>query len=542
MGRGRHKQSKTIDDRVNISDNGFDNKFKTNNTKETKKQYIKRRLPQYMIDLELQINNYLCNIDPNAENMISCYALINKLRSEGKELNCIESFRCYYLFCLILNDYFFYRNINSSDHFRSKKEFFSDVDLIYNKLFESKPSFDLLNQTVVQLNDFGKRQISLREALNGNDADETYYIFNKYNLRKNSKHIVGMRSFISYLEFEHLMEENEYSKAREVAEKHIDSIALIKDCYSEGKRLDDNDNLLDYLSFDLELLTGDAFDCEDLLETAYEKIKSDQFKERVEPTINVLCKYYMTLEEGDYKDYIQYLIRVLPRTKDSNALFEKLAGIQIYEYLQKQSKLGYDTEDKIESTLNEVEKLTDNSYRKGIFDNLEYKYRYINFDNLDEQTIFFVGNGDYIYEVYRNFGDQDGADFAPPVIEWSKAVENEFKIKLLGPILENGIIVEKLDNRGVWIDQKSTLGSAGKLLQQSNFLYDDLYKKMYKDVNVGFFKSLFSNIQSLVEYRNKAAHSSHEILSINEAKACRDLVLKSQKILEFMSKLPMRIN
>ena len=161
---------------------------------------------------------------------------------------------------------------------------------------------------------------------------------------------------------------------------------------------------------------------------------------------------------------------------------------------------------------------------------------------MDEQTIFFVGNGDYIYEVYRNFGDQDGADFVPPVIEWSKAVENEFKIKLLGPILENGIIVEKLDNRGVWIDQKSTLGSAGKLLQQSNFLYDDLYKKMYKDVNVGFFKSLFSNIQSLVEYRNKAAHSSHEILSINEAKACRDLVLKSQKILEFMSKLPMRIN
>jgi len=491
------------------------------------------------MDYEREINKYVANKDLNAAVLNECYFELDKIRKEGKELSSVEGFKCHYLICLILNDYFFHRNIDSFKNYRNKTDLYNDVDYLYSKITSCNPPFELKNETVVELDTFGRRQLSVREVLYGNDAGYPYQIFNSYNLTYN-KILVGMKDFISYLEFIHLVESKDFGKARDLAEANIKTIQFIKKHYPGGKKVEIDSELMFWISSDLDMLTDGEAESGEPFETVFPKIPDEQFKLRVEPTVKVLCSYYETLEDGEYKDYIYYLIRILPITVDSKALIENVIQKTVFEKLVKISSMGFETEEKIDQGFEEADRITNNTAKADIYDTLEYKYPYINFDNLDDNTKKYVANGNYVYDIFKQFENKEHLDFSLPIIGWSKAVENEYRIKMIDPILSDDAVCDDLWYRyHIDANRLDTLGSSEVLLKAIKDLFNNVYKKKYENVNNGFFISIFSQIKNLHEYRNSAAHAGG-IMYMNDAKVCQDLVLKSQKILEYMSKLPIK--
>ena len=492
-----------------------------------------------MIDFNKEINTYISGKDPSVQVYVDCCSMIDGLAKSGGELSTVEEFKSFYLLCLILNDYLFHRNVDSYKVFRNREDYYNDIKFLYDKLMDCHPSSDVLNQVVVELDVVGRRQLSVREILNGNDAGYPYHIFHSYNLTYFEKILVGMRDFVTYWRFVSLVEKGNLQSARDIAEKHLDAIRLIKEWYPGGNKIEGSDKLLRFISMDLEWLTNGKTENGDSFDTAFSKIPEREFKLHVEPTIKLLCLYFETLEKGDYKDYVYYLLRILPATNSTREAIDKKIKNDILEKMQEFSARGFETEEKINQSLKEAEKITNNSARADIYGDLRYKYPYILFDNLDDDTRKYVANGNYVYDIYKSQNNIDQLDFSLPVLEWSKAVENEYRIKLIDPIFSDERICDVLETRyNIQINKLDTLGSSEKLQSAVNFLYDNLYKTIYKDVNVEFFKSLVSQIKSLADYRNKAAHPSDVVLYINDANICQEMVLKSRKILEYMSKLP----
>lgn len=484
------------------------------------------------MDYNKLIDDYYQGRDENAEILIDCYKEINRLREANKGVITAEEIRCYYLWCLILNDYYFHKNINYKGSFLNADKFKNDVDFLYDRVIDLRMDNELGKEIITTFGMFNKTYTA-NMVMNGYNAKDLFF-FHPYDM-SNVSTIVGIKECLSYIKFNILVNEKKYNEAKASAEKGIQVIKQINRLYQTGNKVKNDDLVLDDIIGDLNILIGHRIENGTMISEAFEMASDEVSNTYIYPNIKLLCNYYRTLSDGDYKDYILSLIRTLPFTEDTNKLLDELKNATMLKGIEEACRMYVDSETERELLHQKIEELTSNSEKEKIFDGIPDKYKYINFDNLCDGTKNCVATGDYVYTIACNLENKDGFDFSASILEWCKAVENEYRNKIANPILNNNELLNKL--KDVDANKIHMLGSAQRLLNYADTIYKVLYKQMYSGIDLRSFKSLLIQVKNLNEkYRRRSAHS--EELKIADAKDCREMVLQSQRILEHMSKIP----
>lgn len=488
------------------------------------------------MDCSEKIIRYKENKDTNSEDLIECYSKINELKEKGEDLTTIEGIKYYYLECLILNDYYSHRLANNYINFRSKAKFDSDIENLYRTFCCFKPNNQLKNEIVTNYGLFNM-PLDVNTIIFGFNKGN-YNFFFSYDLC-DFRNIVGIKEFLTYTQFNNLVDTGRYEDAREVAEKYIYVIKLLKDVLGKEEQQNAIEFIFEDIEMDLEIITKNRLEKNMSYQEAFALADDYDIFYRIRPTIKLLCNYYRTLNNDDYKERILRIIRALPFTEETNKLFDELKQKDLIAKMVDIYKMYIDEKIENEEFLDRIEDLTDNSSRLKEFENLENNYQHINFNNISKEAKIDVATANYTYEMLKSIDGEVELDYSVAVIGWSKAVEREFIDKLITPILLNDSIRNDLFNDyNVRLEGNITLGVAKHLIRHTRKIYDNVYRKIYDGVKIGFFDSLFRQIIDLADIRNTSAHTYEGTIDIKDAATCQKMVLQSKKIMEYMSIMP----
>lgn len=180
------------------------------------------------------------------------------------------------------------------------------------------------------------------------------------------------------------------------------------------------------------------------------------------------------------------------------------------------------------------------------------RYPNINFDNLSEDTLKYLTNGDKFYEYVNNANIDD---YSAVILQWCCAVELELRNKIYKCINNKEIktdITRKSLNSNYYISNKEIkenfksltvndmMGFYGamKKFEIEEYVFNNYISKNYKSFNLDLFKKIIEYVTVINGYRDESAHSIVSIkLDKRAADKCKEYIVASKKILEILSGL-----
>ena len=265
----------------------------------------------------------------------------------------------------------------------------------------------------------------------------------------------------------------------------------------------------------------------------------------VNPTLKFIINYFDFLKNTNQQEKAAVLynfIRIFRNIGDIENFFIKCE----YEYmcnLVADLKTDSDDEDEINETITKIEEKIDEKELVDEYDieRVVHTYPYINFNNLDERVKKYIATGDIIISVFKKLNNT--LDYSAAVIEWSKAVELETYNKLTSKLKKHEKDINDVIKNENYFKIGTTIGTITAMYNTdtynnqklTDYLYDKYFSKWY-DISRIDYQDLIKKIIVVHDPRNKSAHKD-EIIELENAKRCQDIILASKKILEIFSNL-----
>lgn len=440
----------------------------------------------------------------------------------------------------IKNTYF-----NSSNLFKNENK---DMYYGYLKVLpDYMNSFEILSKgltdKIIYSNDYFDKINLENEIINYNMVAEQHYKI----IRRYYNKDCYLKETLKLIYFEYLIENLDFEQAKEYINKN--KIYLYANLENILNMLEDisQEEVLKYLM--------------DTVITDYNLYKNDSYRSilnfnditqdteyiilYVNPTLKFIINYFEFLKNTNQQEKAAVLynfIRIFRNIGDIENFFIKCE----YEYmcnLVADLKTDSDDEDEINETITKIEEKIDEKELVDEYDieRVVHTYPYINFNNLDERVKKYIATGDIIISVFKKLNNT--LDYSSAVIEWSKAVELETYNKLTSKLKKHEKDINDVIKNEHYFTIGTTIGTIAKMdntctnnnQKLTDYLYDKYFSKWY-DISRIDYQDLIKKIIVVHNPRNKSAHKD-EIIELENAKRCQDIILASKKILEKFSNL-----
>ena len=435
------------------------------------------------------------------------------------------------IFYGLKNTYF-----NNSDlyKYRNKEVYNGYLDNLDSWIKKIKNYKDVVSDKMVYSNDFSGC-INLKEELK-----LLYSCRGDYIIRHYYDGIYNMMEFLELLYFESLINRCKYKKARDYLNKNtIPLYSFIETTFSSP-----NDDWI------IKYLLNNVYDDYDFYNN---KNGEDRFNEIFNDKVYI--NYYMKPALHFIVNYF-YLIKHENKTREEKILYSFLKvfnnGFGLEDFINKYelekalleiNDMKTSDKEKINEVFDEMaEKIMDkNLVDDSDLKNLQFKYPYIKFDNLDSKVVKYIATGNAIMSIFNKTAN-DTYDYSSAVIEWCKAVELETYTKITQKIIDYKDDINR-NIIGKPIVLGSNLGTIDYMYNNNmkngqsmvDYLYDRYFSKIYNIDNKSFIE-LINNIEKIYNPRNDSAHKD-VVINDQTAKDCQNYVLSAKKILETLSNL-----
>lgn len=181
-----------------------------------------------------------------------------------------------------------------------------------------------------------------------------------------------------------------------------------------------------------------------------------------------------------------------------------------------------------------------------------HRYPNINFDNLSEESLKYLTNGDKLYDYISTVNIDD---YSAVILQWCCAVELELRNKIYKCINSNDIkkdITSKSLSSNYFIINKSRKANFKPLMVNDmmgfygaikkfgleKYIFDMYISKCYRNFSFELFEKIIEYVTVINKYRDESAHSIVNIkLDKRTANKCKEYIVASKKILEILSNL-----
>ena len=368
------------------------------------------------------------------------------------------------------------------------------------------------------------------------------YLNNSINYDPDYKIIEGktftcLSKSLKLILFEYYISNCKYEKAKEIYENSIKYYLKLAD------RIPYN-SLFKFWLVDL-----DIFEVEEINDS-YDFFEKHKLKPLIKRNIEILLRfyicayyYYKHIKDDENADNVY---KFLLYFRKGFGIEDFIVKLKYYKMADELLKIKTDNLDDIDKTVEEINNKIKELIKVDQFDveNVALDYVNINFDNLDKRVKRYIATGDKIVRTFDNQNEE--FDYSCAVIEWSKAVELEINNKFMSKIsYEKKRAIEeyskeknpnqKFDFR---LDTKNATIGFYDAIQKYNlqdYLYDNYFSNMYT-FDKKTYNKLCQYMRDIHETRNDSAHKEKSI-KYETAQECKDKIVKSNMILEIMSKL-----
>jgi hypothetical protein len=294
----------------------------------------------------------------------------------------------------------------------------------------------------------------------------------------------------------------------------------------------------------------DNYKFKDIINAPYDFFEKNKLDPLIKRNIKIILKFYICVyyyyKHFNDDENAKIISNFLMYFRNGFEIEDFIIKLKFYKLADEVLKIKTDNIDDIDKTIEEINERIKELIKVDQFDveNVPLDYTNINFDNLDNRVKTYIATGDKIVQTFDN--QNDDFDYSCAVIEWSKAVELELNNKFISKLTyEEKCTIEKYSKernpnqkKDFKLDLKNATIGFYKAIKDYNlqdYLYDNYFSNIYT-FDKKTYNDLCQYMRDIHDTRNNSAHKEKSI-EYKKAEECKEKILKSNMILEILSKL-----